>query len=404
VRVRNTAATAAALVLIAAPTAVAAGTVRPATARAGRRPLSVQTSSLTQAGRQIVWTVDLDHPFSPAALASDHRGLCLLIEREQNGTVAGQLCVTPPAAGGRDARVAYARITASGPGPAKVIAATVSRTGSHNMTATFTPSSIGLPYRSLRWQVISTLRPPACRPPAPNRIGCFLLFPDKPTLTRLHTPKLVGCVPSGLPFVNSRPSKRRVIALTFDDGPWVQTAQFLDVLERMHVVATFFEIGENISTYGEHGAIERRMLADGDMIGDHTWSHIDVAGAGPVAASQISRTAVAIRQATGGFTPCLFRAPGGAVSGALIAEARSLGFTTIQWNVDPRDWARPGTTAIYDNVVANARSGSIVLQHDGGGDRSETLAALPREIDTFRREGYSFVTVTQLLGQRLVYK
>ena len=72
--------------------------------------------------------------------------------------------------------------------------------------------------------------------------------------------------------------------------------------------------------------------------------------------------------------------------------------------MDPRDWARPGTDAIYDNVVANAHSGAIVLQHDGGGDRSETLAALPREIATLRGEGYKFVTVTQLLGQRLLYR
>jgi peptidoglycan/xylan/chitin deacetylase (PgdA/CDA1 family) len=369
-----------------------------------RRPLSVHGSSLTQDGQQVVWTVDLDLPFSPAALGRDHRSLCLLIEREQNASVAGQLCVIGPARGRRDPRMEYARITRQRPGPAKVVDATVSRTGSHNLTATFKPSSIGLAYRALRWQVISTLGPPACEPPTPNRIGCFLLFPDKPTLALLHTPKLVGCVPSGAPFVNSGPTNRRVIALTFDDGPWVQTAQFLDVLERMHVVATFFEIGEHIATYGEHGAIERRMLADGDMIGDHTWSHINVAGAGPVAASQISMTANAIRQATGGFTPCVFRAPGGAVSPALIAEARSMGFTTIQWNVDPRDWARLGANTIYDNVVANGHSGSIVIQHDGGGNRSETLAALPREIATLRREGYRFVTVTQLLGQRLIYK
>ncbi len=397
------AAAAAALFLIGIPAAGASKPVRP-TSQAGRRPLSVHASALTQAGRQVVWTVDLDQPFSPAALARAHRSLCLLIEHARNGSVTGELCVTAPAAAGRDPRVEYAPITRTGPGPARVIATTISRTGSHELTAAFEPASIGLAYRSLRWQVISTLGPPACRPPTPNRIGCFLLFPDMPALARLHTPKLVGCVPSGAPFVNSGLSNRKVIALTFDDGPWVQTAQFLDVLERMHVVATFFEIGEQIATYGEHGAIERRMLADGDMIGDHTWSHLDVAGAGPEAARQISLTAEAIRTATGGFEPCLFRAPGGAVSGALIAEARSLGFTTIQWNVDPRDWARPGTDAIYQNVVANAHNGSIVLQHDGGGDRSETLAALPREIETFRREGYSFETVTQLLGQGLIYK
>jgi peptidoglycan/xylan/chitin deacetylase (PgdA/CDA1 family) len=81
-----------------------------------------------------------------------------------------------------------------------------------------------------------------------------------------------------------------------------------------------------------------------------------------------------------------------------------MGFTTIQWDVDPQDWRRPGTDAIYDNVVDHAHPGAIVLQHDGGGDRSETLAAVPREIATLRSRGYRFVTVTQLLGQRLIYR
>ena len=63
-----------------------------------------------------------------------------------------------------------------------------------------------------------------------------------------------------------------------------------------------------------------------------------------------------------------------------------MGFTTIQWDIDPRDWALPGTNAIYQNVISNAHPGAIVIQHDGGGNRSETLAALPREIDTLRSE------------------
>jgi peptidoglycan/xylan/chitin deacetylase (PgdA/CDA1 family) len=102
--------------------------------------------------------------------------------------------------------------------------------------------------------------------------------------------------------------------------------------------------------------------------------------------------------------PCLFRAPYGATSPALIAEASSMGFATIQWDVDPTDWARPGTGAIYSRVVGGVRPGSIVLQHDGGGNRSQTLAALPQEIQTLRSRGYRFVTVTQLLGQRLIYR
>jgi peptidoglycan-N-acetylglucosamine deacetylase len=252
--------------------------------------------------------------------------------------------------------------------------------------------------------VLGAVRPPACVPPATEPNGCATLYPAAPALLRLHTPRLVGCVAAGPPFVYHGPASRRLVALTFDDGPWPDTPQFLDILERERVPATFFQIGEQIPTYGEDGAIDRRMLADGDMIGDHTWSHANVAGGGPFAAAQILQAAGAIRAATGGFTPCLFRAPGGAVSPTLIAEARALRFTTIQWNVDPRDWSRPGTQAIYQNVISNAQPGAIIIQHDGGGDRSQTLAALPREIDTLRAEGYELVTVTQLLGQQLVYQ
>jgi peptidoglycan/xylan/chitin deacetylase (PgdA/CDA1 family) len=342
-----------------------------------KRPLSIQSASLTQSGQQLVWKVDLDQRFSPAALTQARRSLCLLFERPGNGSVAAQLCVVPPAKKGGNARVAYAPITRKGPGTLKVISAEISRSGAHDFTATFLPQDAGRSYAALRWQVISTLRPPGCKPSNSDRIGCFVKFPSRPTLARLHTPQVVGCVPSGAPFVNSIDTSRKEIALTFDDGPWILTSKFLDVLEAKHVVATFFEVGEYIPTYGDGGAIERRMLRDGDMIGDHTWSHVDVSGAGPSAASQISQAADELRSVTHGFTP---------------------------WSVDPRDWATPGTDSIYNTVVRNAHSGSIVLQHDGGGPRSETLAALPREIDTLRGEGYTFVTVTQLLGQKLIYK
>ena len=161
--------------------------------------------------------------------------------------------------------------------------------------------------------MISTLRPPACKHPNANRIGCFVEFPSHPALARLHTPQVVGCVPSGAPFVNSINTRRKEIALTFDDGPWILTSKFLDLLEANHVVATFFEVGEYIPTYGDGGAIERRMLRDGDMIGDPTWSHVDVSGRGSGRRQPDSRAAAGIRSVTHGFTPCLFRAPGGAV-------------------------------------------------------------------------------------------
>jgi peptidoglycan/xylan/chitin deacetylase (PgdA/CDA1 family) len=348
-------------------------------------PPAVTGSSLTQQGRDLVWWVRLARPFSAKTLARQHDSLCLVIERRRGGTREA-VCVMR----GRHRRPPP-RLELNN----RIITATVTRPARNTLRAAFPPSAVGLRYTSLRWQTGTFAPGPPCT------ALCTRLVPTQPKFLALHIPRLVGCVPAGAPYVTHGPAAGREVALTFDDGPWYDTPQFLDVLEREHVVATFFQIGEQIAQYG---SVDRRMLRDGDMIGDHTWSHATVSGGGSFAAGQISRAAAAIRGATGGFNPCLFRAPGGAVSPALISEARSMGFTTIEWDVDPRDWATPGTGAIYSNVIANTHAGSIVLQHDGGGNRSQTLAALPREISTLRHEGYHFVTVTQLLGYRLLYK
>ncbi len=363
-------------------------------------PFAVRSASLTQNGQRVTWRVTLDHRFSAGALRRSHRSLCLLVERAGNASVSGVLCVAP---GAHAAVLVYHHVTARGRGRAQRIAASVSRAGPNGLTASFLPAAIGAAYVRMRWQVLTTLRSPGCVPARPaSRLGCTSTFPARPARTKLHTPVPIGCVPSGPAVVNSGSSRVHQIALTFDDGPWYDTPQFLDILERRHVHATFFQIGEQQGQYG--GAVDRRILADGDMLGDHTETHANVAGGGSFARGEIATAAAAIRRATGGFTPCLFRAPGGATSPGLVTLARSMGFTTIQWDIDPRDWARPGTDAIYSNVIANAHNGAIVVQHDGGGDRSQTLAALPREIATLRSRGYQFVTLTQLLGQRVLYR
>ncbi len=383
--------------LLVVPLAVVGG-VEAAGAKSSKpQPFAITSSSLSQDGTNLKWQVELDHNFAPALLTSGHRSLCLVIERVKGGSVSGVLCLEPL----QDAKKAapelvYQRVTANGRGPGHKIGATFSRSGAKNLTVRFGPGGFGLPWAPTRWQTVSGVSGKAC-----GTKGCRTYFPAKPALANLHTPAPVGCVPSGASFVTNGSRSRHEIAFTFDDGPGPDTPQFLDILEREHVPATFFQIGEQVATYGP--AVDERMLADGDIIGDHTWNHADVAGDGPFGASEISQAAAAIRGLTG-FSPCLFRAPGGAVSNALISEARSMGFLTIQWDVDPQDWRRPGTDAIYENVVDHAQNGSIILQHDGGGDRSETLAALPREIATLRARGYTFVTIPQLLGLKLIYK
>lgn len=219
-------------------------------------------------------------------------------------------------------------------------------------------------------------------------------------------PKLVGCVPKGGPEVFNGSARKHEIALTFDDGPSPQppARAFVRLLAREHVPATFFEVGSQIPQYDASGKAERSMLANGDMIGNHTWSHPVMTGLSlRQQRDQLEGTNRAIRKRTG-FTPCLWRPPYGAVNPRLVSVARSLGLLTVMWDVDPRDWALPGTQAIYSGVVSAAHNGAIVLQHFGGGPRYETLAALSKEIQTLRARGYRFVTVAQLLGLKLIYR
>jgi peptidoglycan-N-acetylglucosamine deacetylase len=215
--------------------------------------------------------------------------------------------------------------------------------------------------------------------------------PQPPPPRRLRPRRLIGCRPAGGSYRLAGSRAHRVVALTFDDGPSAYTSRVLAILRRFGIHGTFFVIGEQVR--GNEGLL-RRELAEGNVIGNHTFTHANVSGGG---IRQMLSTQGAIRRATG-YTPCLFRAPYGAVSGLLTRQARGLGMNTIEWSVDPRDWSRPGTGAIYSRIVSATRPGAIILMHDGGGPRGETVAALSRVISTLRARGYRFATLPQLLG------
>ena len=247
----------------------------------------------------------------------------------------------------------------------------------------------------MRWRTLASAD--GCRVAA--GASCFDALPADGAVLRLRAPQPIGCTPAGPSYVTNGSRSRPVVALTFDDGPSGYTPAVLDVLKREGVHATFFLIGQQVAGYAP---FVQRALAEGHMLGDHTWNHANVSGGGAFASGEITSTASAIQRATG-FRPCLFRAPGGAVSSSLIGLAHGLGFTTVQWDVDPQDWALPGSGAIYSRIVDHAQNGSIVLMHDGGGPRSQTLAALPGIIHTLKARGFGFVTVTQLTGARPRY-
>lgn len=208
-------------------------------------------------------------------------------------------------------------------------------------------------------------------------------------------------------YTESIATRRRIVALTFDDGPSEFTSGYLHVLEHMHVHATFFVIGNQVNQYPQ---LVRRALRDGDMVGSHTFTHPDMTQIPwREDVRQLQKTSMAIHQATG-FTPCFWRAPYGSINAKLEALARSMGMISIQWDTDPQDFTVPPVSSIVNRVIKGnpydpdkgAHRGSIVLMHDGGGWRGHTLAALPQIIRRLRARGYRFVTVAQLLALPLV--
>lgn len=181
---------------------------------------------------------------------------------------------------------------------------------------------------------------------------------------------------------------RKGIALTIDDGPSPEyTPQVLRLLERYRVTATFSMIGLEVAAYP---GLVREVAAAGHTIANHTWSHANLAYLSPaLIADQGDRATGAIHKATGG-APSLFRAPYGAWSPAALQYCARAGMTPLDWSVDPRDWSRPGVPAIVRNIMRNTRTGSIILEHDGGGNRSQTVAALKIVLPRLLDAGYHF--------------
>jgi peptidoglycan-N-acetylglucosamine deacetylase len=182
------------------------------------------------------------------------------------------------------------------------------------------------------------------------------------------------------------------VALTFDDGPWPHTtAQILTILTQRQAPATFFVVGRQVERYPQ---LVRREQAAGMALGSHSYSHPQPFDRLPVTRirDEIAhgrRTLVPL-----GVRPVGFRPPGGAASPAVATAARGFGDRTVLWSVDPADW-QPGVASnqLVWRVLAAVRPGAIVLLHDGGRNRSATVAALPAIIDGLRRLGLTLTIV-----------
>lgn len=187
----------------------------------------------------------------------------------------------------------------------------------------------------------------------------------------------------------------KIVALTFDDGPWPgQTEKIISILDREKVPGTFFMLGANVR---KHPELARRVVAHGHAVGNHSFSHkIKKNSPASMVRRELRGTNSYVRQATG-LTPKWYRPAGGVLSGAIVAEARRADLRIVMWSVDPWDWDEPGAGNIARRVVAATKPGGVILLHDGGGDRGQTIKALPWIIHELERKGYTFVTLDQMV-------
>jgi peptidoglycan/xylan/chitin deacetylase (PgdA/CDA1 family) len=196
------------------------------------------------------------------------------------------------------------------------------------------------------------------------------------------------------PAIQVAGSQHREIALTFDDGPGPYTQQLVSVLNQMDVPATFFEVGAGERYFG---AGTREIVAHGYQIGDHTWTHPEMSQLS--LADQRSQIASEAKEITkfGAAYPRLFRPPYGVWNKDTLALLKQYRMLMVLWTVDTSDWQLPGADSIINTIVGGAKPGAIFLMHDGGGNRAETIAALPKVVTDLRARGYKLVTVPKLI-------
>ena len=184
----------------------------------------------------------------------------------------------------------------------------------------------------------------------------------------------------------------KVIALTFDDGPGPYTAHLLDILDQYGAKATFFLIGSKVSG---QASVVRSIQARGHQLGNHSWSHPELPKLSvDQIAGEIDQTNNAIKQAVG-TKPNIIRPPYGAFNRAVLEQFRQRGMSAVVWSVDTRDWADRNSEIVCSRAVAGARNGAVILMHD---IHQTSVNAVPCILDSLKQQGYSFVTVQNLIG------
>lgn len=364
-------------------------------------PLAFRQGEIRQVERDFEFTVHTAKPISLGSLETQpdvEQGrseyVCLELTQADaaaGGTYGERICL-----GGSNASVGVTPIAdqagdAAGDGN---LMAEVTQPEPGQTTARMSLAELGLPFGEYRFRFISS--DGSCSGDPGD--GCVDRLPvDGEGDFNLRIPAIVKCKGATGEEVRYGPRDDRVVALTFDDGPGTSTPDILKILKEKRVGATFFLLGDNVKREPD---LVRQIVEQGSEVGNHSMKH----DAFPDLAD-LEATSDTIEEASG-VRPCAFRPPYGDVDVPLVSRAKKAGMDTVLWDVDTEDWTDGATVdSVVEGTKLNAQFGSIILMHDGGDRfREITIGALPAVIDELRAEGYSFDTVSELLGRKITYQ
>ncbi len=197
-----------------------------------------------------------------------------------------------------------------------------------------------------------------------------------------------------VPALSRVQTDKRIVALTFDDGPSPRfTPQILSLLSRYHAQATFFVLGSEAERYPQ---LVKAIVIQGSQVANHGWSHLNLRQVGAQRMWQDAARTTTLLRSLGVPPAPYYRPPYGMMSPGLIQRFEGHGYEIVLWSVDTRDWATPGVGSIRATIERLINPGAIILMHDGGGNRQQTVAALNWLLSTYSRQGWRFVTLTQL--------
>jgi polysaccharide deacetylase family sporulation protein PdaB len=222
-------------------------------------------------------------------------------------------------------------------------------------------------------------------------LGCLLLAVYMPGTLQKSQSEL------GTPIIRKVDTERKAVALTFDDGPSATfTPEILNILKEYHAKATFFVIGSRVKTYSN---LVRQEFESGNEVANHSYRHIIMTHKSPeTIATELENTQHTLESELRSRQPRVFRPPRGWIDQQLLRIAHEKEYTVVLWSIDSRDWADPGVDHIVRDVVSRVGKGDIILFHDQGGNRKQTVAAVKRIIPLLQSGGYEFVTVSELLN------